>query len=67
MKVTLKTRVLKETFPKLVSQVSAANVKVMCVTANCPSPFKIDNDGVSIEAPKPDSIISLKVTPVIKE
>ena len=38
------------------------------VAVNCPSPFKIAiNDEVSIETSKPDSIISLKVTHVIKE
>ena len=38
------------------------------ITANCPSPFKIAIiDRVFIEAPKPDSIISPKVTLVIKE
>ena len=37
------------------------------VAANCPSSFKIAINGVFIEAPKPDSTISLKVTPIIKE
>ena len=40
----------------------------MHVVANCLNPFKIViNDRVLIKAPKPDSIISPKVTHVIKE
>jgi len=40
----------------------------MHIAANYPSPFKIAiNDGVSIEAPKPDSTIFSKITSVIRE
>ena len=67
--IIIKGRTLKKTF----SKISLITKCYTCqgyehVATNYPSPFKIAiNDEVFIEAPKPDSTISLKVTHMIKE
>jgi len=62
--ITIKERTLKMIFFKISPAIKCYKCQsYRHVAANCPSPFKIAiKDRVPIEAPKPDSIISPKVT-----